>query len=158
MGIRRQQWTYQIHAAVDTCGYAKNDNEFQVLAEADLLLFDIKGMDSKAHIRNTGFSNEIIHKNISKLNEMGKPIIVRVPVIPGFTDSEDNLSSTAEMLSRLRNVERIDLMAFHHYGEVKYNQLEMPYKMTSILSPGKEKMEEIAALFKNRGLSVQLGG
>ena len=148
----------QIHTAVDSCGYAKKDSEFQVLEEADLILFDLKGMDRSAHIRNTGCSNEIILKNIKKLNDMGKPIIVRVPVIPGLTDSEDNLANTVEMLSRLRNVERVDLMAFHHYGGVKYTQLEMPYKVASIQSPDKERMEEAVLIFKNRGLAVQLGG
>ena len=147
-----------IHTAVDTCGYANQDEELRVLEEADLILFDIKGMDSISHKRNTGISNEVIQRNIKNLNDIGKPMIVRIPVIPGFTDSGDNLLSTADMLCDLRNVERVDLMAFHHYGEIKYSQLEMPCHMNLIQSPAKEKMEEIKEKFTKRGLSVQLGG
>lgn len=148
----------QIHVAVDTCGYTTVDNGFKVLAEADLLLFDLKGMDAMDHTQNTGLSNECIHQNLNKLNDIGKPVIVRVPVIPGFTDMKDNLSATAEMLSGFSNIERVDLMAFHNYGDVKYTQLEMQNRMASIQPPGKEKMEEIKTMFINKRLRTQLGG
>ncbi len=147
-----------IHIAIDTCGYTTTDTGFEVLAEADLLLFDLKGMDTVNHTRNTGVPNEIIHQNLSEMNDMGKPIIVRIPVIPGLTDSKENLSCTAEMLSGLRSVERVDLMAFHNYGGIKYRQLEMPNELASLKPPGRKKMEEIRTLFESKGLPVQIGG
>ncbi|GAI14355.1 unnamed protein product, partial [marine sediment metagenome] len=100
-----------IHTAVDTCGYTLASEGLKVLEEADLLLFDLKGIDPKEHLKNTGVSNEPILSNLKRLDAMGKAIIIRVPIIPGYTDSAQNIKSTAEFLSRLKSVERVDLLA-----------------------------------------------
>jgi len=146
-----------IHTAVDTCGYTLNDKGFRVLAEADLLLFDIKGMDLREHMKNTGVSNEPILKNLKKLNDMGKPIIIRMPIIPGFTDSSENVKVTAAFLSGLKSVERVDLIAYHEYGKVKYEQLGREYKLKRS-SISEERINEIKSVFEGRGLNAQLGG
>jgi pyruvate formate lyase activating enzyme len=146
-----------IHTAVDTCGYTVNDKGFRILAEADLLLFDIKGIDPKEHMKNTGVSNEPILKNLKKLNDMGKPIIIRIPVIPGYTDSSQNLKVTAAFLSGLNSVERVDLIAYHEYGKVKYEQLGREYRLKKD-SISIERMNEIKSIFEGRGLNTQLGG
>lgn len=146
-----------IHTAVDTCGYTLTSEGRRVLEEADLLLFDLKGMDSKEHLKNTGVSNETILENLKRFAALGKSIIIRVPVIPGYTDSAQNIKSTAEFLSRLKSVERVDLLAYHQYGAVKYEQLGRIYTLHIQPSP-QEHLIDIKNVFERYGLNVQLGG
>ena len=146
-----------IHTAVDTCGYTLTSEGLKILEEADLLLFDLKGMDPKEHLENTGVSNEPILENLKRLDAMGKAIIIRVPIVPGYTDSAQNIKSTAEFLSRLKSVERVDLLAYHEYGGIKYRQLGREYKL-HIQPPTEEHMNDIKDTFERQGLNVQLGG
>jgi len=146
-----------LHAALDTCGYTVNSEGVKALEEADLLLFDLKGLAPEVHLRNTGASNERIISNLRHLNEMGKDIIIRLPIIPGHTDSAENLKATAGFLSRLKSVERVDLLAYHEYGTIKYRELGREYAL-HLTTPGAERMDEIKTIFERQGLKVQLGG
>jgi pyruvate formate lyase activating enzyme len=146
-----------IHTAVDTCGQTVNSEGQQILEEADLVLYDLKGLDPAEHFRNTGVSNEIIIANLEHLNTLGKDIIIRLPIIPGYTDSDQNLRATAEFLAGLKSVERVDLLAYHEYGRVKYDQLGKPYRL-QVQSPDQERMDSIKTLFESYGLKVQMGG
>lgn len=148
-----------IHTAVDTCGYTL-DEDFAVLKEADLLLFDLKGMDPQAHIKNTGVSNDIILNNLRKLDHLKKPIIIRIPLIPGYNDSEENLVSTAAFLSSLTSIERVDIIAFHEYGKIKYDELGMTYRLNHINRNmiTEDALNKAKQIFIDHGLRVQFGG
>ena len=108
-------------------------------------------------MKNTGVSNEPILRNLKRLDAMGKSIIIRVPIIPGYTDSAENIKATAEFLSKLKSVERVDLLAYHEYGAVKYEQLGRVYK-SHIQPPGEEHINDIKDVFERYGFNVQLGG
>ena len=146
-----------IHTAVDTCGYTLSDDGFRILKEADLLLFDVKGIDPQEHRRNTGVPNGIILSNLRELSAMGKAMIIRVPIVPEYTDSIEGLKSTADFLSRLKSVERVDLMFYHEYGKIKYQELgrEYPLHVSPLTS---ESLNSIKAVFEKHGMKVQLGG
>jgi pyruvate formate lyase activating enzyme len=146
-----------IHTAVDTCGYTLTSEGLKVLEAADLLLYDLKGMDPEEHLKNTGVSNEQILENLKRLDAMRKPIIIRVPIVPGYTDSKENIRATAEFLSRLTCVERVDLLTYHEYGRVKYEQLGRKYKL-QIPQPSEEQLNDMKITFARHGLQVQLGG
>jgi pyruvate formate lyase activating enzyme len=146
-----------LHTALDTCGYTLKAEGVKALEEADLLLFDLKGLALELHRKNTGAANDRILSNLKHLDEIGKDIIVRLPIIPGHTDSAKNLRETAEFLSRLKSVERVDLLAYHEYGTIKYRELGREYAL-HLTVPSTERMEEIKALFEGKGLKVQLGG
>jgi pyruvate formate lyase activating enzyme len=146
-----------IHVAIDTCGHATTEEQFKILAEADLLLYDLKGLDLNTHIKNTSVSNEIIISNLKKLNDMRKSIIIRIPVIPKLTVSEDNMENIAALLSRLKSIERIDLLPYHTYGTIKYEQLGKEYTLSTQMDA--QVMTEAAkSIFERYGLNVQLGG
>ena len=149
-----------IHTAVDTCGYTVTEKGFSVLEEADLLLYDLKGIDPKAHIRDTGVSNEVILKNLKTLNDMNKPIIVRIPLIPGYNDTEEIAGEMAEFLSSLVSVERVDIIPFHEYGKIKYEELGKKYLLDNLKKDmiSKEKKDTIAKIFADHGIRVQFGG
>ncbi|MBN1321398.1 MAG: glycyl-radical enzyme activating protein [Thermoleophilia bacterium] len=148
---------HYIHAALDTCGYTTSEEGVLALQEADLLLFDIKGLDSAQHFVDTAVYNDVILENLRRASDMGKPVIIRFPIIPGHTDSEENIGAVGAFLSNLRSVQRVDLMAYHQYGTVKYGQLGKEYRLQAE-SPGDERMAEIKERLEGFGLRVQLGG
>ena len=146
-----------IHTAVDTCGYVIDHEGYKVLEEADLLLYDLKGMDPSEHTRNTGISNERILDNLERLAGMDKPIIIRLPIVPGRNDSTKDIKGMAEFLSKLKSVERVDLLPYHKYGTVKYGQLGRIYKL-NVQPPDMEYMNSLKSTFEHYGLKTQVGG
>lgn len=144
-----------VHVAVDTCGYAVTESQKEVLRRADLLLFDIKGLDEVSHRRNTGVSNAPILENLREMEQISKPVIIRCPVIPGY--NRDEMESVADLLSGFSCIQRVDLIGYHEYGSAKYPETGMVYSMDA--SPmAQEELEALREAFAQRGLSAQLGG
>jgi pyruvate formate lyase activating enzyme len=154
--MKKLQENY-VHVAIDTCGYTTTALGFECLKKADLLLFDLKHMDSAAHKKLTGVPNERILDNLKALNDLGKDIIVRIPLIPGLNDSEKNLRESAEFLSELRSVERVDLIGYHNYSQKKYLQLDREY-LLSMPGTGEEYTQGVKEFFEAYPLHVQIGG
>lgn len=146
-----------IHTAVDTCGYTLTNEGLKVLEEADLLLYDLKGWDPKEHLKNTHAPLEPILENIKRCDAMRKPIIIRIPIIPRYNDSAQNIANMAKFLSKLKSVERVDLLAYHPYGAAKYRQLGRIYEL-NIQPPTQEHLDDIKDTFERYDLNVQLGG
>ena len=146
-----------IDTAVETCGYANWDVLSEIAGFSDLLLMDIKHMDPVRHKQGTGVSNELILENIARLAKMGKKIRIRLPLIPGFNDSEENLRETAEFMVA-NNLKHIDLLAFHLAGEYKYRQLGKEYACAFVKEPSAEEMTKHKALFESYGIESTLGG
>ena len=109
-----------IGVAVDTCGYATWADFDLMLESVDLFLYDLKCIDAPRHRRLTGVGNERILDNLQRLNERGKRIWLRCPLVHGLNDSDVDLDALAEWGERLENVERIDLCAYHPLGLEKY--------------------------------------
>jgi pyruvate formate lyase activating enzyme len=149
----------RIHIALDTCGYTTTEKAFTCLKEADLLLYDVKGIDLKEHLRNTTISNELILANLKKLDalENGPDVIVRAIIVPGYNDSEQDIRARAEFLSNLKHLIRVDILPYHEYGTVKYKQLGKEYKCTS-KPPNSEYVESIKKIFEQHGIEVHIGG
>ena len=154
--VRKCRENY-IHTAIDTCGYTHTEDGLKILEEADLLLYDLKHIDPIEHQKYTGVSNELIISNLEKMNNIGKSIIIRIPLIPGYNDSSENIQASAEFLSGLKSVERVDLLAYHIFGKIKYEQLGRKYPL-NVLSLSDEHLNNIKQTFENYGLKVQLGG
>lgn len=154
--IRKCKENY-INTAVDTCGYVTSEKGLKALEEADLLLFDFKIFDEEEHLKHTGVSNKIIKENLTKLAAMGQHIIIRVPVIPGYSDSNENLNSIAEFLANLKSIERVDILPVHEYGKAKYAEIGMEYKL-NVKPISIERQNEILNMFKGYGLNAQIGG
>lgn len=149
-----------IPVAIDTCGYTVRPESLAVLENADLLLYDIKGVDPDRHQADTGLPNGMIWDNLYHLANLGKPdIIIRIPVIPGHNDDEATLREIAVRLSGLTSVKRVDLICYHQYGMTKYRQLDRPYPLGDEVQPIPEpRQQELLALFRSYGLNAQLGG
>lgn len=147
-----------ISVAVDTCGYVDTDSGREILRQADLLLFDIKGLDPKRHLEGTGVDNALIWDNLRMRDREGGPVIIRLPIIPGYTDLDDDLLCVAESLSKLTCIRRVDILPFHQYGLSKYREIGMEYTMNPELSVSEERQQEIKSLFEFYGFNVQIGG
>jgi pyruvate formate lyase activating enzyme len=113
----------EIHIAVETCGYF-DFQKFQktLLPFIDLFLYDIKLIDPVKHKAYTGKSNEIILQNLEKLLETGVRLIARVPLIPGFTAAEENLSQIADFLKK-QGIETYSLLPYNPSGMKKWERL-----------------------------------
>jgi len=146
-----------IHTAVDSCGYTTSAEGLRVLEEADMVLFDVKGLDPDAHLRNTAVPNDVILANLKHLDEIRKPVIIRAPLIPGMNDSDEDVEALAKFLSEIRCIERVDLMAYHDYGKVKYEQLGKDYGL-DCERQSDERLQQFLDIFKSYSLRVQLGG
>jgi pyruvate formate lyase activating enzyme len=148
----------EIHTAVDTTGYAPHRVMAEIGPLADLFLFDLKLMDRMAHLRYTGVPNELILENLETLSKTGKAIIIRFPLIPGFTDGERNLRAIARYVSDLGTVRKISVLPFHEIAAGKYAARQLRNRMIETLPPGEDRVKEVASLFESYNLEVTIGG
>lgn len=146
-----------IHTAIDTCGYASSDFVEKIADLVDLFLFDLKLVDPERHRQHTGFDNVLILKNLGLLVRRKRPLIVRIPVIPGINDDEENLRATRDLLSQI-GVERIDLLPYHAIGQEKYRRLGREPRLSAIKPLRVEDIQALSQSFRNYGFNVQVGG
>ena len=144
-----------LHTALDTCGYAPWPILKKVLEHVDLVLYDIKHMDPKLHKEATGKGNRLVLSNLRRIPRQ-KKVWLRIPLIPGFNDSEENLTRVSE-LGREIGVEKVSILPYHKLAEEKYKQLGKRYTMADIEPPSKERLQEIQKFIEGFGLQVTIG-
>ncbi|MBR7111549.1 MAG: glycyl-radical enzyme activating protein [Clostridia bacterium] len=115
------------HRTVQTCGYASKDVFLRVLDHCEYMLFDLKIMDRAAHLAYCGVDNAIIHENYSALVRSGVDFVTRVPLIPGVTDTAENMEAIARFISGL-GVQYIELLPYNSMAGSKYGSLLREYK------------------------------
>jgi len=149
-----------IHTAIDTCGFVKWETLKYLLGYVDLVLYDLKHMNPGLHKKYTGVSNEVILENAKKIHkELNTPMVARVPILPGYNDSEENLTKTAEFVSaNLGNGVQVHLLPYHKLGQTKYERMEEPQKIVLVEPPSDEYMETLKEVFLSFGLSATIGG
>jgi pyruvate formate lyase activating enzyme len=147
----------EIHTTVDTCGFAPADVLEKIAEKTDLFLFDLKAIDESRHIAFTGESNKTILENLKRLAARGKKTVVRIPVIPGVNDGEEDIRRTAEFLRSLGTISEISLLPYHKLGRDKYRGLEKKAVGDDFTPPSSERLERIKKDLENRGFRVSLG-
>ncbi|ABA88642.1 glycerol dehydratase-activating enzyme, putative [Syntrophotalea carbinolica DSM 2380] len=147
-----------IHTAIETSSFVAWETFASILENVDLVLTDIKHMDDAEHKRLTGVSNKVILENIRNISRLGIPIKIRLPLIPGFNDSDRNLAATAEFVEQLSNVQSLDILPYHRLGEMKWGQLGQDYSLTGVPALTLEDVESRIQPFKDRGLNISIGG
>jgi len=145
-----------INTVVETCGFAPFEKILPCLPFLDLILYDIKHLDSDVHKLYTGVENSLILENARRLASAGANLVVRVPIVPGYNDSEDNLLRTVEFVKGI-GVNEMHLLPYHGFGAQKYRQLGREYKL-DIAPPTPERMEEIRQMLSGKGIAIQVGG
>jgi len=132
-----------IPTALDTSGFVLWERLEELSPFVDIFLYDIKHMDSSEHKRLTGVPNEIILENLLRLDKVGKPIEIRIPVIPGYNDSEENITALSTFLKRFNSVKRVKLLSYHKLGLSKPWLFDSRRGILDLEPPKKEKMERI---------------
>lgn len=145
-----------VHTALDTCGFFPTEYIGRLNGLVDLVLFDLKIIDTQAHKRCTGVDNQIIHKNLGEFLKTDAEIYIRVPLIPDITDTELNLRAIAALVKDLERPLHIDLLPYHNYGENKYKMLDMPYPLSETSCQSKEKLDECLKIFTDLDLDCRL--
>jgi len=126
--ICRMKEEYPVHTAVETCGFCSAD-EFRQTAELlDTVIMDIKLADSDAHRKYTGVENGRILENFRWLRSSGKPCLVRTPLIPGITDTEENLAAIREIIGDTP----WETLPYNALAGAKYGNFGMKYGMDTI--------------------------
>ncbi len=148
------------HTAVDTSGYTTKDKLDMVIPYTDLFLFDIKHTEDEQHKIYTGVSNRKILENYRYLLNSGKDIMVRIPVIPGVNDKNDNIRQVKELLlsAGTGSLKRISLLPYHRTGATKYTRFGLEYRMGDTKTPTRERMRELKEIFEDTGVKVKTGG
>ncbi|MHB1404908.1 MAG: glycyl-radical enzyme activating protein [Desulfitobacteriaceae bacterium] len=152
-----------MHTAIETSGYGKWEDLERLLALSNLVFIDIKHLDSKKHKELTGVSNELILDNIKSavkysIKHDTPKIIVRIPIISGLNDQDDNLIRTGSFLSSLNKKLEINLLPYHRLGSGKYEMLGLEYKLSKLGIPSQERMEHYRSLITETGAKCTLGG
>jgi len=147
-----------IHTCVDTTGNISSDKIVRVASFTDLFLYDLKHLDNNQHIKHTGVSNKQILNNLKILDELGKDIQIRFPLIPTINDDESNIYLMMDFLSKLKYKYQIEILPYHKIGKHKYERFGYTYKMNNISEPDTEHVLVIANIFRNAGFEVVMGG
>jgi pyruvate formate lyase activating enzyme len=147
-----------IDTAVETCGYAPWEDFARVLGYADTVLFDVKHPDGEAHRLLTGVGNELILANLRRAAQSPARIILRMPVIPGYTADADTVRAMAD-LARVLGISELHLLPYHRLGEAKYNALGRGYSLADLQQISPEKLGELKSIAEADGeVSVRIGG
>lgn len=109
-----------IHCAVDTCGFASADVVLEVAKLTDLFLYDVKLAEADEHMKYTGVDVELIHSNLRLLCDSGAEIQLRFPVVPGVTDTDDNLAGVRALMQSLSRELPIKRLPYHSAAMDKY--------------------------------------
>jgi pyruvate formate lyase activating enzyme len=151
----RQQ---EIHTAMDTCGFSTWKALDTIREHVNLFLYDLKLMDPARHQTFTGVSNESILSNLQALSRHGHAIVLRVPLIPGVNDDDENVRQTGAFAADLPHLERVDILPYHRAGIDKYHRLDKDYGLPKINPPTDEKVAEAARILREFDLHVKIGG
>lgn len=153
-----------IHTALETSGHTQWAVLTRLLPHLDLLLYDVKQIDSEVHRRHTGLGNELILENLRRIAALPAPqLIVRVPVIPGFNADAASLAAIAAfVLSLGHRVSEINLLPYHTLGKAKYRALGRDYPWEDQPRVTDAEMQRLAELVAKQtapaGVSVRIGG
>ena len=148
-----------IHTAIETTAFAPKSVLARLLPHLDLVMMDIKHMDSAKHEAYTSRPNEEILENARFVAERAQELIVRVPVIPTFNDTEAEIRAIARFANTLPGVRRLHLLPYHRLGQDKYKGLGREYLMEGEELIPPEKMNRLLAVAEEAsGLLCQIGG
>jgi len=149
----------KIHRAVDTAANVSSDLILDIASGTDLFLYDLKMMDSDLHRKWTNVPNERILQNLTLLSEAGAEIIIRIPLMGGINDTEENIEQTAKFISGLAGKKKeINLLPFHKIAQNKYMKLGRPESFELFEEPSKETLARVIDQFAGHGLKATVGG
>lgn len=159
----------EIHTAVDTTGYIDRVLLDGIIPLVDLFLYDLKVIDDVKHKKYTGVSNQLrdrsILDNLRYLSSKGCRIWIRIPIIPGINDSDNDVADFCSFISELDSLEQVNLLSYHKIAKHKYQRLGIDYRMGNTEEPSDQDMEVLINKFRlhldqdgHGSLKISIGG
>jgi len=142
-----------VHALIETSGFAKEDIFRSVVEAMDMVIMDIKIVDPALHKKYTGVDNAMILHNLEVLKGMNKLFRIRVPLIPTVNDTYENMEATAKLLEDAEMLEKVELMRYNKAAGAKYSGVGMEYKVDF---PEDRDPVIIREPFERRGIRVDV--
>ena len=137
-----------IHIALDTAGVGIGKYE-EILSLIDLVLLDIKHSNKDGYKKLTGMDISESEKFIEYLNKSGKPVWIRQVIVPGIMDNDKYLQELAVYLLKIKNIEKIEFLPFHHLGFSKYENLKLENPLKNVPEMNVENCQKLYERFMN---------
>ncbi|MBW1819944.1 MAG: glycyl-radical enzyme activating protein [Deltaproteobacteria bacterium] len=145
-----------LHTTLDTTGSVAWEDMERVLPYVDLILWDIKHLDTHVHKQATGVGNELILENIDRAAGLGKRIWLRMPLIAGFNDDPEHIAEITALAIKV-GAEKISLLPYHEGGVSKSEQLGRPYPFPQGKTPSDEHIAYLKEIIEGEGIKVSVG-
>ena len=149
---------YGMSTAIESTGAVKFEIIEELLPHIDYFLMDIKHMNAEKHKEFIGKSNELVLENSVKIAKKANSLVIRVPVIPTFNDTVEEIGEIAKFASSLENVKKMHILPYHRLGLDKYKGIGREYLLNDIVPPDEGKMAELKRAAEKFGIECQIGG
>ena len=147
-----------IHTCVDTSGYAPLDAFKKTCQKIDMVMFDLKLINTDKHKQYTGGSLKPVLNNLTFLSKKDINVKIRIPLIPDITDTNDNINGIISFLTSLKKFKDVCLLPFHNTGGGKYETLGMKNHLKGLKPCSKIKTDQIKQKFIDNGFNITIGG
>ncbi|GAB4337838.1 MAG: glycyl-radical enzyme activating protein [Calditrichia bacterium] len=147
-----------IHCTLDTCGEVDWSRFEIVLPYTQLVLYDLKLMDTKNHLKHTGKKNDRILANLRRLLELKFPLRLRIPLIPGATDTPENLDAIIRFLKEFEAVIPVDLLPFNQFAPDKFRRMGLEIAADHLKEQSQKELENLKTRFVRHGITAEIGG
>lgn len=144
-----------LHTAIESNLLVSWERLRSLMELTDLLMFDVKLLDSEKHRKWTGAPNEVILANVAKLAALGLPVIVRTPIIPGVNDEESVITEISELVSRLPALQYYELLPYNPLAESKYSRLGKSYAMPATRAVAPDRMANLRTVAAATSITVR---
>ncbi|SHI54344.1 pyruvate formate lyase activating enzyme [Dethiosulfatibacter aminovorans DSM 17477] len=141
-----------VDMAIETCASFQWERMEPVLKKMDMIFVDIKTMDDEKHRVYCGEGNGTILENIMKMGSLDVPVVVRIPLMSGLNDDEENISRTADFVGKYLKKGRMELLPYHNLGEYKYDKLGL--EKHTFEKPDKERIVMLEGIITESGVGL----
>ena len=136
-----------IHTCLDTSGAGENYDE--ILDYCDLIILDVKELDEEKYKKLTGQNMDWFKNFLKKCQEKHKKMWLRQVIVPGYNDTEESVLKLKDFISKLHNIEKVELLPYHSMAKEKYKKLGIKYRLENVLDMNKEKCKKLEKLLNN---------
>ena len=134
-----------LHLMIETCGVFPWESVAEALSLIDFFYFDIKHVDDAKHRAFTGEGCAQILDNARRIDQLQKPIRIRVPLIPGFNDTAEEFAGILDAAAGLKNLEKVQVLPYHKFGVAKYERVGQGYSLSELENPAPEVVAGLLA-------------
>lgn len=145
---------YGLHQAIETCGYFNWTQLRDIFEQLDLIFFDIKLFNTKAHRHFTKVDNTLILDNLAHVGHLNSEVVVRVPVIEGVNATTEILIEIADYVKKVVKSPKIELLPYHPYGEYKHQNISQVKRLKQFNAPTDVWLSDVEAQIASRGVQV----